>query len=156
MAVYRRNWWPHLAAISVALAFLFYALLPDLNARDYRVRLFALAYVVLFIGFRILRRRAIIFTPDALISRPVLGHAERVPFASIMRFSVLPPVSLPLILEFFLFPVVPTLEKLHIKLHDGKLIEIPLDVGRNQEIILSLKDRVHDEVPRADASPRSG
>jgi hypothetical protein len=154
VAIYHRNWLLPLVLNSAALAFLFYTLLPDIETGQYFLGLFLIAYAIVTAGILILGRRAIILTRDALISRPVLGHPVRVPFASIIQFSVIPARSLPIIIEFLIrlidVPWGSTSKKLEIRLSDGKAFKIPLDVGRKSEILPYLNNNV-----RAVASSRT-
>ena len=64
-------------------------------------------------------------------------------------------LSLPIILEFLLFPFVATLEKLEIKRQDGKTIASPLDVGRSGEILPGPKINAHAAAPPPTAVPPS-
>ena len=150
VAIYGRNWLLSLALVSAALAFLFYALLPDIETDYYILGLFLVGYFAISIGFWILGRRAIIITRDALISRPVIGDLVRVPFASIIRFSVAPPS-----LVLFLIPYAVPMERLKLELRYGGEIYITLDVGRKDEILLGLKNNVHPGAPSQTAIPLS-
>jgi hypothetical protein len=154
VAIYRRHWLFSLTVVTGAFAclfYIFYIWLPDVGTNRNTWKLLLLAYVATTSGILLLARRAIIITRDALISRPAFGDLDRVPFASIVRFSVAPP-SLATTLILYALPT----ERLKLDLRHGGEIYITLDVRGRNEILLALRNRISAAAPRGAATPPSG